>query len=105
MSNFSLKDLIRGVPDIYVDSIKYWYNIKESLVALQDNSSNQLIWYNNLFKVEGKTVFCKRLFEIGIWAAHDLYENGQLIPCTKWRERGAKLTPVVILKQFHSAQG
>ena len=50
---------------------------------------SDFIWYSKNFKINGKTVFNPRLFNIGVWSANDLYRNGQPVPFQFWLKLGA----------------
>ena len=89
-SNFDYKEFAPNLPDYYQDTVKFWYTLKEGLQDYQSRLSSQMIWYNRHCKANGKSMFNKSLFEIGIWTAQDLYDKDRLIPFEIWTRRGAQ---------------
>ena len=82
--NFEIKELPKSLPSYYYDAILSWNNLKQKV-----DSKTEFIWYNKNFKINRKTVYNKRLFNIGIWSKNDLYENGKVKPFQFWLKRGA----------------
>ena len=54
------------------------------------------IWYNKNFKINGKTVFNPRLFNIGVWSANDLYKNGHPVPFQFWVKLGTSQSDFMV---------
>ena len=93
-SNFDLKELPKNIPNYYYDSLKAWYFLRSKQVM----ERNQFIWYNSNIKINKKSVFCKSLFNAGIWQATDLYREKKIIPFEELVLRGAKKADFLIWK-------
>ena len=52
-----------------MESIKFWYELKIN----QLDEFDQFMWYNKILKMGNKTVFCSKIFAMGIWTVDDLY--------------------------------
>ena len=82
--NFEIKEQPKSLTSYFYDAILSWNNLKQKV-----DSKTEFIWYNKNFKINRKTVYNKRLFNIGIWSKNDLYENGKVKPFQFWLKRGA----------------
>ena len=84
-SNFDPEEISVFVPSYYVESIKWW-----SMIKLKETLNyEQFIWYNKRIKIGKCSVFCRRLFTMGIWKASDLFHNNTLIPFATLLKQGA----------------
>ena len=82
--NFDVKELPKSLPKYYLDSIVSWHSLRKKSTFETD-----FIWYNKEIKINGKTLYNHRLFQMGIWSATDLFKNNKVIPFKVFIKRGA----------------
>ena len=92
MSNFDSGELPKSLPMYYLDSVKYWREVKLDTVHDKCDLNNQFVWYNVNIRLGNKTVYNDRLMKCGLWYVSDLYRNGRLILYNEWMNRGALVT-------------
>jgi hypothetical protein len=81
--NFT-EQCIRKVPVFYIKCLESWKTIRKA--------KSNLIWNNADVRIENKPVFCKKLFDAGLWYINDLYDNRRkIIPFEVWHTRGVTL--------------
>ena len=62
-----------NIPEFYINILKSWRIIR--------NVQPEIIWNNQEFLIKGKPIFCKELFQAGLWYMYDMYDiNEQVIP-------------------------
>ena len=78
-----------NIPEFYINILKSWRIIR--------NVQPEIIWNNQEFLIKGKPIFCKELFQAGLWYMYDMYDiNEQVIPFNVWQSRGVKNTAYMI---------
>ncbi len=87
-SNYNMKTLPvekACLPDFYYELLQLW----SEFGSTQPGTKNDIVWYNKNIIIQGKSVFCKQLFDSGLWFVQDLLdENGKLIQFQTWHSRG-----------------
>ena len=79
-----------NIPEFYINILKSWRIIR--------NVQPEIIWNNQEFLIKGKPIFCKELFQAGLWYMYDMYDiNEQVIPFNVWQSRGVKNTAYMII--------
>ena len=73
----------------FKETLNIWRHVKNDELTELKDLYQQIIWYNKLIMIKGKTVYCQHLFACGIWTISDLYCDGKLIPYDVWLKRGA----------------
>ena len=102
LSNFNESEVC--LPIYYMDSLKYWKEIKYELVKTKEDLGSQLVWYNNQFTIDGKTIFSERLFQCGLWTVVDLFnEVGEITSFEIWKTRGALNSDYLIWRAIVTA--
>ena len=91
-SNFDYKELPSSVPDYYLDSIRFWMELKSK----QGLIHQQFLWYNKNIKINNKTIYCQSLFQSGVWKVSDLYCENRIIPFETLLARGVKRADFLI---------
>ena len=67
-----------------MDSLIAWNQLQH-----KSNHGIELISYNNLIKINNKTVFNPSFVQTVLWISQDLYFNRIVIPFNVWVQKGA----------------
>jgi len=84
-SNFDEKEMSIYLPSFYQNMFHHW----KDFYASNNAYGKELLWFNKEFKIKGKCVYEKEMYNIGIKTLSDLYtEDGEAIPFNNWVEKG-----------------
>jgi hypothetical protein len=65
-----VKDLPAKMPDHYRDCFVQWYQLRKKQ---DDDGLMDFIWYNKDVRIGKKVVYCRNMFESGLWNIYDLF--------------------------------
>ena len=85
--NFDTDILSNKVPAFYRDGLKNWLKCMK-ILKYRQTLGTQIVWNNNLIKIQDKSVYFSDFRQAGLWTVADLYAGTHLINFEVWNKRG-----------------
>ena len=73
--NFSTSNLPCCLPIFYRDCLAVWSSLSTTTVLTREQVLNQILWNNQFLRVDGKPIFCRKLFTKGLISLANILTN------------------------------